>query len=105
MCGPAVGVPRPAPGVVCPLCLACPSLSVPAAVHRGVGEVLSAACLLNIPETRKDFFLSGFFVVFFFVKDFLFVGCLTSQQHVSVSQGRICSDKFTCCHTEIQVAD
>ena len=29
----------------------------------------------------------------------LFVGCLTSQQHASVSQGRICSDKFTCCHT------
>ena len=34
-----------------------------------------------------------------------FVGCLTSQQHASVSQGRICSDKFTCCHTEIKVAD
>ena len=25
---------------------------------------------------------------------FYFVGCLTSQQHASVSQGRICSDKF-----------
>ena len=35
----------------------------------------------------------------------LFVGCLTSQQHASVSQGWICSDKFTCCHTEIEVAD
>ena len=35
----------------------------------------------------------------------LFVGCLTSQQHASVSQGRICSDNFTCCHTEIEVAD
>ena len=23
----------------------------------------------------------------------------------SVSQGRICSDNFTCCHTEIEVAD
>ena len=33
------------------------------------------------------------------------VGCLTSQQHASVSQGRICLDKFTCCHTEIEVAD
>ena len=37
------------------------------------------------------------------------VGCLlaylTPQQHVSVSQGRICLDKFTCCHTEIEVAD
>ena len=35
----------------------------------------------------------------------LLVGCLTSQQHVSVSQGRICSDSFTCCHAEIEVAD
>ena len=35
----------------------------------------------------------------------LLVGCLTSQQHASVSQRRICSDKFTCCHTEIEVAD
>ena len=33
------------------------------------------------------------------------VGCLTSQQHASASQGRICSDNFTCCHTEIEVAD
>ena len=33
------------------------------------------------------------------------VGCLTSQQQASVSQGRICSDNLTCCHTEIQVAD
>ena len=35
----------------------------------------------------------------------LLVGYLTSQQHASVSQGRICSDNFTCCHTEIEVAD
>ena len=35
----------------------------------------------------------------------LLVGCLTSQQHAGVSQGRICSDNFTCCHTEIEVAD
>ena len=33
------------------------------------------------------------------------VVCLTSQQQASVSQGRIYSDNFTCCHTEIQVAD
>ena len=33
------------------------------------------------------------------------VGCLTSQQQASVSQGRICSDNYTCCHTEIEVAD
>ena len=35
----------------------------------------------------------------------LFVACLTSQQHASVSQGRICSDNCTCCHTETEVAD
>ena len=33
------------------------------------------------------------------------VGCLTSQLQASVSQGRICEDNFTCCHTEIEVAD
>ena len=35
----------------------------------------------------------------------LFVACLTSQQHASASQGRVCSDKFTRCHTETEVAD
>ena len=30
----------------------------------------------------------------------LFVCCLESQQQASVSQGRICSDSCTCCHTE-----
>ena len=34
----------------------------------------------------------------------LFVDCLTSQQQASVSQGRICSENFTCCHTEIEAA-
>ena len=29
----------------------------------------------------------------------------TSQLHVSVSQGWICSDNFTCFHTETEVAD
>ena len=33
------------------------------------------------------------------------VGCFMSQQHVSVSQGQICSDKFTRCHIEIEFAD
>ena len=33
------------------------------------------------------------------------VGCLKSQQHASVSQGRICSDNSTCCHTEIDVSE
>ena len=35
----------------------------------------------------------------------LFVGCLTSQQHASVSQGRICTDNFMCCHTETEAAN
>ena len=34
----------------------------------------------------------------------LLVGCL-SQQHASVSRGRICTDNCTFCHTEIEVAD
>ena len=33
------------------------------------------------------------------------LACLRSQQHASVSQGRICTDNFTCCHTEIEAAD
>ena len=33
------------------------------------------------------------------------IGCLTSQQHASVCPGRTPSDNFTCCHTEIEVAD
>ena len=37
--------------------------------------------------------------------DEMLVGCLTSQQHASVSHGRIYSDNFTCCHTEIEVED
>ena len=40
-----------------------------------------------------------------YLKSCLFVGCLTSQQHASVSQGRICTDNFTRCHTEIEAAD
>ena len=36
---------------------------------------------------------------------FSLFACLTSQQNESVSQGQICSDKFTCCHTQIEVAD
>ena len=33
------------------------------------------------------------------------LACLSSRQHASVSQGRICSKRLTCCHTEIGVAD
>ena len=50
------------------------------------------------PQKMKSTHVSIFFVCWL-------VGCLTSQQQASVSQGRICSDNFTCCHTEIEVAD
>ena len=35
----------------------------------------------------------------------LMVSCLTLQQHASVFQGRISSDKCMCCHTKTKVAD
>ena len=58
--------------------------------------------LQQIPRYRKSRFgtlrlISGWRVTF--------SSCLTSQQHASVSQGRICTDNYTCCQTEIQVAD
>ena len=34
-----------------------------------------------------------------------FVGCLTSQQHASLSQGLIFSHNSVCCHTEKEVPD
>ena len=57
--------------------------------------------------------LAGWLVVFWLIdwllavlaKCSLLVDCLTSQQHASVSQGRICTDNFTCYHTEIEAAD
>ena len=50
--------------------------------------------------------LFGLFVWFFFFFFGLFVFCCwTSLPHASVSQGRICSDSCTWCHTEIEVAD
>ena len=35
----------------------------------------------------------------------LLISCLTPQQHVSLSQGRICMDNSTCCYIEIEVDD
>ena len=43
--------------------------------------------------------------MFGMLRGLLFVGCLMSQRHASVSQGQICSDDCMCCHTEIEVAD
>ena len=50
------------------------------------------------PNNRRSAFTETVYVC-------LLVGCYTSQQHASVSQGRICSRNCTCCHTEIEVAD
>ena len=33
------------------------------------------------------------------------LGCLTSQQHASISQEQICSDSCMCCHSDVEVAD
>ena len=33
------------------------------------------------------------------------LSCLTSQQHTCISQGWICSDNLTCCHSETEAAD
>ena len=59
--------------------------------------------IFPFPESIVSALLSG--KNHFFIEVCLFVGCSTSQQHASVSQGRICTDKFMCCHTEIEVAD
>ena len=61
------------------------------------------ATLSLLPWTLQTLFQNGQYFVATFVC--LLVGCLTSQQQASVSQGRICRDNFTCCHTEIEAAD
>ena len=57
-----------------------------------MGQLIRAECLF-CGLSSKDSIVVRCFV--------LFVGCLTSQQQASVSQGRICTDNFTCCHTEM----
>ena len=62
----------------------------------------------NIPSNRglpEGELAACFHVVVFFLQVCWLLACLTSQQHAAVSQGRICSDNCTCCHTEIEVAD
>ena len=68
-------------------------------------DLLSLSSYINGHSQEFDFYarFRGFLVAL--PRLLLFVGCLTSQQHASVSQGRICSDNFMCCHTEIEAAD
>ena len=63
-------------------------------VLRADGDVESSGNVMVVGKMVEE----GLFVCWL-------VGCLTSQQHASISQGRICSDNLTCCHTEIEVAD
>ena len=58
--------------------------------------------LMNGTFAADTFFILR--LVALMVVDWL-VDCLTSQQHASVYQGRMCSENFTCCHTEIEVAN
>ena len=70
--------------------------------HRSVNVEVA---LMNRPEKKIPKAQVGIQPRIFRSWGGLFVGCLTSQQQASVSQGRICSDNLTCCHTEIEVAD
>ena len=60
-------------------------------------RALSASCSVMLTEAAKTTYSRKSLLSWL-------VGCLTSQQHASVSQGRTCSDNCTCCHTEIEVA-
>ena len=48
---------------------------------------------------------SVLFISYDKIIDWLFVGCLVSQQHGSVSQGRVYSDNCKSWHIEIEAAD
>ena len=50
--------------------------------------------LVNVPATCQCISGTDLHRQFYMLQ---FVGWLTSQQHASVSQGRICTDNFTCC--------
>ena len=74
-------------------------MSVERLVHGLKYESLSnhlGGLVVRCPPPERE--IGGLFVGWL-------VGCLTSQQHADVSQGRICSHNFTCCHTEIEIAD
>ena len=73
------------------LCLFIFFYSVSANVRRRMNDTSSHRCAPPVPISTNG--------------KMGLVGCLTSQQHASVSQGRICEDNCTCCHIEIEVAD
>ena len=61
---------------------------------------------LSFPDSNRITGYSNFFAANVVLNiECLLVGCLMSPQQDSVSQGRICIDNFTCCHTEMEAAD
>ena len=58
--------------------------------HRVHGDTVDCGTVCDQPHSGKLLLL---------------VACFTSQQHASLSQGRICSDNCTCCHTETEVTN
>ena len=74
-----------------------------ALIVRELGKNISALSETRLAEEGSIAESKGGYT--FLWRVCLLVDCLTSRQHVSVSQGRICSDNVTCCHTEIEAAD
>ena len=66
----------------------------------------SDVCFYGLTGTRPDDPAKGVSTIctVLLAASLLLVGGLTSRQPVSVSQGRICSDKSTYCHTETEAA-
>ena len=83
---------------VCCLTSLCLLLNVPLSVaQRPFVCCLTSLCvLLNVPLCIAQCP---------FVYCSMSLCCSTSQQRAGVSQGRICSDMCTCCHTDTEVAD
>ena len=59
---------------------------------HGRKNLVNATIISNVEEEELIQTLPALFVC-------CLLACLTSQQQASVSQGRICSDNFTHCHT------
>ena len=71
--------------------------------HRGgreAGGMLFVGCLTSLLQATLCRSVS-----LDCLERLIFLLCLTFQQHTSVSQGRICTDRCTCSHTEIKPAD
>ena len=84
----------------CRTCVVVFSVVVP----QSVSGVVSWLCRKRLHRSARGYDGQVGAVLEVFFLFCLFVGCLTSQQHVSVSQGRIYLDNFACCHIEIEVA-